>query len=392
MPPTPFRPKPFRIEVPQTVLDDLRERLARTRWPDQAPGAPWAYGADLAYVKELCAYWRERYDWRKHEALLNGFRQFTAPVAGIDLHFIHVEGRGHEEGRGPAPLPLLLSHGWPGSIWEFHKIIPMLTDPARFGGDPRDAFTVVAPSLPGYGFSFAPGQPRFGVTEIADAFATLMTDVLGYRRFAAQGGDWGGFITSRLGVAYPELLAGIHVNLLSLRRDLPRPKDPTPEERAYFDDLGAWLREETGYQWIQGTKPQTLAFGLTDSPAGLAAWIVEKFRAWSDCGGDVERRFTKDELLTNITLYWVTGAINSSFWPYYARYHAPWPIGDGQRVEVPTAYAAFPKEIVRPPRSWAERVYNIRRWTVMPSGGHFAALEEPQALVDDLRAFFRDLR
>ena len=383
---TAIAPVPFRIDVPEPAMADLRLRLARTRWPDQAPGASWAYGADLAYVKELCTYWQERYDWRKDETLLNGFRQFTAPVAGIDLHFIH------EEGRGPAPLPLLLSHGWPGSIWEFHKIIPMLTDPARFGGDPRDAFTVVAPSLPGYGFSFAPGQPRFGVTEIADAFATLMTDVLGYGRFAAQGGDWGGFITSRLGVAYPERLAGIHVNLLSLRRDLPRPKDPTPEERTYLDDLGAWLREETGYQWIQGTKPQTLAFGLTDSPAGLAAWIVEKFRAWSDCGGDVERRFTKDELLANITVYWVTGAINSSFWPYYARYHAPWPIGDGQRVEVPTAYAAFPKEIVRPPRSWAERVYNIRRWTVMPSGGHFAALEEPQALVGDLRAFFRDLR
>jgi pimeloyl-ACP methyl ester carboxylesterase len=383
---TAIAPGPFRIDVPEPTLADLRLRLARTRWPDEAPGAPWAYGADLAYVKELCDYWRERYDWRKHEALLNGFRQFTAPLAGIDLHFIH------EEGRGPAPLPLLLSHGWPGSVWEFHKIIPMLTNPARFGGDPHDAFTVVAPSLPGYGFSFKHGQPRFGVTEIADTFATLMTDVLGYGRFAAQGGDWGGFITSRLGVAYPERLAGIHVNLLSLRRDLPRPKDPTPEERAYLADLGAWLREETGYQWIQGTKPQTLAFGLTDSPAGLAAWIVEKFRAWSDCGGDVERRFSKDDLLTNITLYWVTGAINSSFWPYYARYHAPWPIGDGQRVEVPTAYAAFPKEIVRPPRSWAERVYNIRRWTIMPSGGHFAALEEPQALVDDLRAFFRDLR
>lgn len=379
-------PTPFRIDVPQATLTDLHERLGRTRFPDQAPGAPWAFGADLAYVKELCAYWRDRYDWRKHEAMLNAFPQFTTPVAGIDLHFIHAEGR------GPAPLPLLLSHGWPGSIWEFHKIIPMLTDPERFGGDPRDAFTVVAPSLPGYGFSFAPGQPRFGVTEIADAFATLMTDVLGYRRFAAQGGDWGGFITSRLGLAYADRLAGIHVNLLSLRRDLPRPASPTAEERAYLEDLGTWLREETGYQWIQGTKPQTLAFGLTDSPAGLAAWIVEKFRTWSDCGGDVERRFSKDELLTNITLYWVTGAINSSFWPYYARFHAPWPIGDGQRVEVPTAYAAFPKEIVRPPRSWAERVYNIRRWTTMPSGGHFAALEEPQALVDDVRAFFRDLR
>jgi pimeloyl-ACP methyl ester carboxylesterase len=379
-------PTPFRINVPEATLSDLRERLRRTRFPDQAPGDPWAFGADLAYVTELCAYWRDHYDWRKHEAMLNGFPQFTAPVAGIDLHFIHAEGR------GPAPLPLLLSHGWPGSVWEFHKIIPMLTDPARFGGDPRDAFTVVAPSLPGYGFSFAPGQPRFGITEIADAFATLMTDVLGYRRFAAQGGDWGGFITSRLGLAYPDRLAGIHVNLLSLRRDLPRPANPTPEERAYIDDLGTWLREETGYQWIQGTKPQTLAYGLTDSPAGLAAWIVEKFRTWSDCGGDVERSFSKDELLTNITLYWVTAAINSSFWPYYARYHAPWPIGDGQRIEVPTAYAAFPKEIVRPPRAWAERVYNIRRWTVMPSGGHFAALEEPRALVDDLRAFFRDLR
>ena len=379
-------PTPFRIDIPEATLTDLRDRLRRTRFPDQAPGAPWAFGADLTYVRGLCAYWRDRYDWRKHEAVLNSFRQFTAPVTGIDLHFIH------EQGRGPAPLPLLLSHGWPGSVWEFYKIIPMLTDPARFGGDARDAFTVVAPSLPGYGFSFAPGQPRFGVSEIADAFAALMTDVLGYRRFAAQGGDWGGFITARLGVSHADRLAGIHVNLLSLRRDLPRPADPTPEERAYLDDLATWLREETGYQWIQGTKPQTLAFGLTDSPAGLAAWIVEKFRTWSDCGGDVERRFSKDELLTNITLYWVTEAINSSFWPYYARYHAPWPIADGQRVEVPTAYAAFPKEIVRPPRSWAERVYNIRRWTVMPAGGHFAALEEPQALVDDLRAFFRDLR
>jgi len=199
---TPMAPTPFRIAIADTILTDLRERLSRTRFPDQAPGAPWAFGADLAYVKELCAYWRDRYDWRKHEAVLNGFRQFTAPVAGIDLHFIH------EEGRGPAPLPLLLSHGWPGSVWEFHKIIPMLTDPARFGGDPRDAFTVVAPSLPGYGFSFAPGQPRFGVTEIADAFATLMTDVLGYRRFAAQGGDWGGFITSRLGLAYADRCGG----------------------------------------------------------------------------------------------------------------------------------------------------------------------------------------
>jgi microsomal epoxide hydrolase len=379
-------PRPFRIEVPESTLADLRERLARARWPDQAPGAEWAFGTSLAYMKELTAYWKDRYDWRAHEARLNAFRQFTAPVAGIELHFIH------EEGRGPNPLPLLLSHGWPGSVWEFHKILPLLTDPARFGGDPADAFTVIAPSLPGYGFSFAPGQPRFGIVEIADAFAALMTDTLGYRRFGAQGGDWGGFITSRLGAAYPERLAAIHVNLLSLRRDIKPPAQPSPEEKEYLHDLGRWQREETGYQWIQGTRPQTLAFGLHDSPVGLAAWIVEKFRTWSDCGGDVERRFTKDELLTNVMIYWVTGTINASFWPYYARFHSPWPIADGQRIEVPTGYAAFPKEIVRPPRSWAERMYNIRRWTVMPAGGHFAAMEEPAALAHELRAFFREYR
>jgi microsomal epoxide hydrolase len=379
-------PRPFRVHVADEVLADLGQRLERVRWPDEAPGPAWSYGTSLTYMKGLVAYWRERYDWRTHEGALNGFPQFTAPVAGITLHFIHAEGR------GPRPLPLLLSHGWPGSVWEFHKIIPLLTDPARFGGDPADAFTVVAPSLPGYGFSFAPGQPRFGVAEIADAFAALMTDVLGHRRFAAQGGDWGGFVTARLGAAYPDRLVGIHVNLLSLRRDIGRPANPTDEERRYLDELAGWLREETGYQWIQGTRPQTLAYGLTDSPVGLAAWIVEKFRAWSDCGGDVERRFSKDELLTNIMLYWVTGAVNASFWPYYARFHGPWPIADGQRIEVPTAYAAFPKEIVRPPRSLAERMYNIRRWTVMPAGGHFAALEEPEALAADIRAFFRELR
>jgi len=227
-------------------------------------------------------------------------------LGGIDLHFIHVPGV------GPAPMPLLLSHGWPSSIVEFERILPMLTDPARFGGDPKDAFTVIAPSLPGYGFSFRPNQPRFGVEEIADVFARLMTDVLGYRRFAAQGGDWGAFVTSRLGLQYPERLAGIHINLLAVRRDPALPDAPNEEERAYIQQLQHWQREETGYQWIQGTKPQTLAYGLSDSPVGLAAWIVEKFRTWSDCGGDVERRFSKDTLLTNVTLYWVTGAITST--------------------------------------------------------------------------------
>jgi microsomal epoxide hydrolase len=378
-------PEPFRIQVPDPVLADLRERLARVRWPDQAPGAEWAFGTSLTYMKDLVAHWKDRYDWRAHEARLNAFRQFTTKVAGIDLHFIH------EEGRGPRPLPLLLSHGWPGSVWEFYKILPMLTDPARFGGDPADSFTVIAPSLPGYGFSFAPGQPRFGVAEIADAFAALMTDVLGYSRFAAQGGDWGGFITSRLGATHPELLVGIHVNLLSLRRDIKPPAQPNPEEKQYLEDLGRWQREEAGYQWIQGTKPQTLAFGLSDSPVGLAAWIVEKFRTWSDCAGDVERVFTRDELLTNVMVYWVTETIHSSARLYYESRERPISLSPANRVKPPVAVALFPKEIPMPPRKLAERGLNIVRWTTMPEGGHFAAMEQPEHLARDVREFFRVL-
>ena len=379
------RAEPFRLHVEQRAIDDLRARLALTRFPDQAPGEPWAYGTDVAYLRELVAYWRDGFDWRAQEARLNTFAQYKAPVHGIDLHFLHVEGR------GPKPLPLLLSHGWPGSVFEFLELIPRLTDPARFGGDPADAFTVVAPSLPGYGLSFAPGQPRFGVEAIADCFAELMTAV-GYRRFAAQGGDWGAFITSRLGTVHADKLIGLHVNLLPVRRDPKIVAEPTPEERDYLKQLELWLKEGTGYQWIQGTRPQTLAVALTDSPAGLAAWIVDKFRAWSDCGGDVERVFPKDHLLANIGLYWFTGAIGSSFWPYYARMHGPWPIPDGG-VTAPMGYAAFPREILSPPRSIAAKVYtDIRRWTEMPRGGHFAAMEEPEALAREIVEFFRPLR
>src|SRR5881296_573903 len=350
-------PRTFTIHVPDEALVDLRMRLERTRWPDENPGGGWQYGSDLAYMKSLAAYWREKYDWRAHEASLNRLRQFISSVGGIDVHFIH------EPGVGPDPMPLLLSHGWPGSIVEFQRIIPMLTDPARFGGDPADAFTVVAPSLPGYTFSFTPNQPRFGIVEIADVFATLMTDVLGYRRFAAQGGDWGAFVTSVLGASHPDRLAGIHVNLLAIRRDLTATKPPTPEEQAYLVEIKNWMSEETGYQGIQGTKPQTLAYGLTDSPVGLAAWIVEKFRTWSDCEGEVERCFTKDEMLTNIMLYWTSGAINAAFWPYYSTRHGDWTLPASPRITVPTAYMAFPREILRPPRTMAERVLNIQRWT-----------------------------
>jgi pimeloyl-ACP methyl ester carboxylesterase len=375
------------LHIPEEAIADLRDRLARTRFPDQAPGAAWAYGADLDYIRDLVEYWRTRFDWRAQEARLNAFPQYRTALSDIDLHFLHVPGRGQ------SPCPLLLLHGWPGSVFEFLEIIPRLTDPARFGGDPADAFTVVAPSLPGYGLSFTPGQRRFGVEEIADCVAALMHDTLGYTKFGVQGGDWGGITASRLGYAHADKLIGIHVNLLSVRRDLAQPAEPTPEERRYFDELAHWQREETGYQSIQGTKPQTLAFALTDSPAGLAAWIAEKFRSWSDCGGAIESVISRDHLLANISFYWFTGAIGSSFWPYYARMHRPWPIPEGGTIAVPTGYAEFPREIIRPPRSLAARTYtNIRRWTPMPRGGHFAAMEQPEALAAEVRAFFRPLR
>lgn len=378
---------PFELRIPDETLADLRERLARTRFPDEPPLAPWSTGASVTYVRALAEYWHERFDWRAQEARLNALRQFTVPVAGTDLHFIY------EEGSGPYPMPLLLLHGWPGSVVEFLELIPMLTDPARFGADPADSFTVIAPSLPGYTLSFRPGQARFGVEQITGILAELMTEILGYERFAAQGGDWGAFVASRLGYEFAARTIGIHLNLLAVRRDRQMIANPTAEEQRFLDELEHWLKEETGYQWIQGTRPTTLAFGLTDSPAGLAAWIVEKFRAWSDCDGVPENAIARDAMLANVTLYWATGAIGSSFWPYYARMHGPWPIPPGATVDVPTGYAEFPKEILRPPRSLASRTYtDIRRWTVMERGGHFAALEQPQALAREIREFFRPLR
>jgi len=381
-----FSVKPFRIHISDEILSDLRERLKRTRWPDEIPNAGWTYGTNLAYLKALVAYWRDQFDWRKQEIELNRSRQYVVQLAGIDLHFVH------EPGRGPNPMPLLISHGWPGSVLEFHNLIPMLTDPERFGADPADSFTVVAPSLPGYTFSFKPHQQRFSVEQIAQVFAQLMTDVLEYRHFGAQGGDWGAFVTSRLACDIPKQLYGIHLNFLAVPRDPTGLKNPTDEERRYLEELNRFIKEEIGYQWIQGTKPQTLSYGLTDSPAGLAAWIVEKFYAWSDCRGDLDACFGRDTILTNIMLYWATGAIGSSFWPYYTRLHGPWPVTKDRRIEVPTGYVEFPKEILRPPRSVAEKVYNIQRWSVKQRGGHFAALEQPEVLADEIRAFFRQFR
>jgi len=378
----------FEIRVPDAVLDDLRERLARTRWPDAIEGSGWGYGTDLAYLKQLCAYWRDHFDWRAQEAKLNRFDQFLTSVDGQRLHFVH------QRSKEPGAIPLVVTHGWPGSVSEFTKIIGPLSDPAAHGGDPRDAFHVVCPSMPGFGFSGPTRTPGWDIGRVAEAIAKLMAR-LGYDRYAAQGGDWGAVASTHLGVIDAAHLLGIHLNFVLAGRP-DGVADPmegvTPQEREAFADLERFEHEETGYQQIQGTRPQTLAYGLHDSPAALAAWIVEKFRAWSDCNGDVESRFTRDELLTNITIYWATATANSSTRLYCETMRAGrWGMS-GHRVAVPTGCAIFPKEAFRPPRRWAERLYDIRRWTLMPSGGHFAALEEPEALVGEIRAFFRELR
>jgi microsomal epoxide hydrolase len=359
--------KPFRLEVPEAALADLRERLKRTRFPDEAPGAPWKTGTSLAYLRELVKYWQTGFDWRAQEARINAFPQYKAPIDGVDVHFIHVRSK------APNAMPLLLVHGWPGSIVEFLGLIPRLSQ-----------FDLVVPSLPGYTLSFKSGQKRFGVEEIAASFIKLMTEVLGYKKFGTQGGDWGAFITSRMAAMRPELFTGLHLNYLTV------PRDSAAGDADWQAQLADWVKERSAYSIIQGTRPQTLAYGLTDSPAGLAAWIAEKFHAWTDNDGTIESAIARDDMLANISLYWFTGAIGSSFWTYYARSHGPWPVPFP--ITVPTAHTAFPKEILRPPRAVAEKYYtNIKRWTVMPKGGHFAALEQPAALAQDITEFFAGL-
>jgi len=365
--------RPFALHVADADIADLKARLSRVRWPDEAPEAPWRYGTSLAFMRELVDYWQRGYDWRKTEAQLNALPQFKTSIDGIDVHFIHIAGR------HPKAMPLLLSHGWPGSILEFVKLVPLLADD----------FTLVVPSLPGYTLSFAPGQRRCALADIGSMFDTLMTR-LGYGRYGAQGGDWGSFVTAWLGANRPEHVTGIHLNLLPLRRDAAMFTNPSEDELRYIAELATWLKDEIGYQWIQGTRPQTLAFALSDSPVGLAAWIAEKFRTWTDCRGDPRNALTMDEMLGDISLYWFTNCIGASFYPYYARMHGPWPI-DG-RIDVPMGYCEFPREILRPPRAAAQRVFtDIRRFTVMPKGGHFAALEQPAALAHEIREFFNEL-
>ena len=379
-------PKPFTIQIDDAALAVLKQRLERVRWPDEIADSAWDYGTNMAYLRQVVDYWRTQYDWRPHERELNRFHHYKAEVDGLNLHFIH------ERGQGANPLPLILIHGWPGSFYEFPKVIGPLFDPQAHGGNSADSFDLVVPSIPGFVFSEASHERGLNVPRVAELFDRLMTDVLGYSRYAAAGGDWGSIISSRLAFAYPERVLGIHVSMPAVFPHQENMKDLSEEERAFLGRMGSWREHEAAYQAIQGTKPQTLGYGLTDSPVGLAGWLVEKYRAWSECDGDLDKRFTKDELLTHIMLYWLSGCINSSIRIYYESRHNPWALGKDERINVPTAVTAFPGELVRPPKKFLERVFNLQQHTEMPKGGHFPAFEEPELFVEDVRKFFRTLR
>jgi epoxide hydrolase len=372
--------RPFRIDIPQASLDDLRARLARTRWPDELPGVGWDYGIPLETVKELAEYWRTGYDWRVQEQRLNAFAQFTTAIDGQNIHFLHVRSA------EPGALPLIMTHGWPGSIVEFMEVIGPLTDPRAHGGDPADAFHLVVPAIPGYGFSGPTHDRGWNVSRIARAWDGLMRR-LGYRRYGAQGGDWGSSISRELGLIVPEHLIGVHLNMLSpYARD--EPPGLTEQDKERIERLRRFRSTGSGYGAIQSTRPQTLAYGLTDSPAGQLAWIAEKFGEWTDGGLTAVDR---DQMLTNITVYWLTGTAGSSARLYYEAVRAG-SSGPPAVSTVPTGVAVFPAEIAAPVRRIAEMSNHIVHWTEFDRGGHFAAMEEPDLLVGDVREFFRAFR
>ncbi len=383
--------EPFKVAVPARVLTDLRARLRKTRWAEDFGNEQWAYGTNSTALKGLVDYWLNGFDWRRQEREMNRYPHYRATIDGIPIHFIH------QPGKGPRPIPIVLSHGWPWTFWDLHKLIGPLSDPAAFGASPDDAFDVVVPSLPGYGFSTPLTATGINYWRTADLWVTLMREVLGYDRFAAQGGDWGAMVSAQLGHKYPQHMIGIHVTMvgpLSLTGMRPKPEEYGPEEAGWFERTAHFFEAESGYFHLQTTKPQTLAYALNDSPVGLCSWIVEKRRTWSDCDGRVERRFTRDDLLTTVTLYWVTQSFGTSARYYYEAVHNPWqPSHDGEKlITAPMAVAVFPREVILMPRRWVERMYNLQRWTVFQSGGHFAPMEEPQALIEDIRTFFRTLR
>lgn len=378
--------RPFTVSIPDDVLERIRIRVKAYPWHEMPDDGGWNYGTNLNYLKELCDYWVEEFDWREQEALINQFANYRAFADGIDMHFIH------EKGSGSNPRPLMISHGWPGSVVEFLDIIDLLAHPENHGGCAEDAFDVIAPSLPGFGFSGRPPRP-YGPRKMASVINTLMTEVLGYNSYIAQGGDWGGAICSWLGYEHAAACKAIHINILTMRhKDGPQ----SPQEQAWARQFDIDQLMQNGYRTQQATKPQTLSYAMMDSPVGVAAWILEKMHGWSDIDGDdVESVYSKDILLTNIMVYIVTRTFNTASWIYYGRREEGGRVLSpaGKRVEVPTACALFPKELLAwPPRSYAERIYNITQWTEMPRGGHFAAMEEPDLLIEDIRNFARSLR
>jgi pimeloyl-ACP methyl ester carboxylesterase len=381
----------FTVDVSQKILQDLRERLSRARFADDYANDSWAYGVNGAYLAELTRYWRDEYDWRHTEREINSFSHFRTVIDEVPIHFIH------ERGKGPNPVPIILNHGWPWTFWDFKKVIGPLTNPTTHGGDAADAFDVIVPSLPGFGFSTPLRKPGVNFWNTADLWVKLM-DALGYQRFATQGGDWGAMLSMQLGHKYADRLLGLHLELavpLDMFEGVSIPReDYAPDEHALLQHNETFFAEESGYIGVHTTKPQSLAFGLNDSPIGLLAWILEKRRTWSDCNGNVETRFTKDEILDTVMIYWVTQSIGTSLRYYYEAAHDLWaPLRRETRlVEAPTAFLHMPGEILQPPRAWLERTFNLKRFTRLTSGGHFGPMEEPEELIRDVRQFFSDLR
>jgi pimeloyl-ACP methyl ester carboxylesterase len=380
---------PFRIEVPESDLIDLRERIHRTRWPEAETVTGWSQGVPLSYVRELCEYWADRYDWRATEARLNALPQFTAEIDGLAIHFIHARSP-HRDA-----LPLIITHGWPGSVIEFLKVIGPLSDPTAHGGDEADAFHVVCPSLPGYGFSSKPAGPGWGVERIAAAWAELMAR-LGYKRYGAQGSDWGTSVSASIGQQDPGHVAGIHLTPPLAPPDRATLDNLTDQERSALASLEHSAEWDSGYSKEHSTRPQTVGYGLVDSPAALCAWIIEKFWAWTDCGGHPENALTRDELLDNLMLYWLpaTGASSARLYWESLRQVNEWISGSvSETIDVPTGCSIFPKELQRPSRRWAQRRFpDIRYWNEPSKGGHFAAFEQPELFMNEVRSFFRLVR
>ena len=387
-----MEPEPFTIAIPDEDLTDLEDRLRRTRWPNDFANDDWRYGANRAYLEEVVAYWLDEYDWRVHEAAMNNFDNFKVTIDDVPIHFIH------ERGKGPDPIPIILTHGWPWTFWDFHDVIGRLTDPEAHGGDPADSFDVIVPSLPGFGFSTPLTKPGIHPVVTADLWHTLMTDVLGYERFAAQGGDWGAFVTANLGHRHAESMIGIHLSmpaLIGVRLGAVDPDDYGPGEEDWLERMQTKMPTTRSHLAVNQYDPQTHAYGLHDSPVGLAAWLISRRRHWSDCDGDVESVFSRDFLLTTVMIYWLTESFVTSVRYYWENRRGQWspPMHDRKpEIEAPTGMAVFPGELLLYPRKLVERHTNLVHWSVMDRGGHFAAAEQPEALARDVATMFRSMR